>query len=337
MTTNRCSFKPLQFVTRWVFAAGAVLLLACNSEPSSTTRPGLNAPLAARATGDVVVSATSPDSASQDTTLDVTISGSGFTAGSAAQWALAGVTDPAQVRTNSTKYINSKTLVANITISAAATTGKWDVVVTSGSKGGIGSELFAVKLSTPTGTWKLPLADASLSLKSDRRYDDGTYSVYAAGVCNVSGSIFTGESGSTNNSGDATIQTSKPTKGKCGRQFTIGYPDGYTETLISFNNLNLLENTTYSVPVGTTVMRRLVVNPGVLANNPSRCGRLHFGVGPLGEKGIGSDSVQVTRIDPSTWQVQSQAAPNNLALCETNGQLYRMQVSFVIVSSRPLP
>jgi hypothetical protein len=181
----------------------------------------------------------------------------------------------------------------------------------------------------PTDTWKIPLADGGLALRSDHAYSDGTYSVYASGVCNVSGQ--------TSNSGDATIQTSNPTKGKCGRRFTIVYPDGFNETLASFNNLNMLENTTYSIPVGTTVMRRLVVNPGVLANNPSRCGKLYFGVGPLGEKGIGSDSVAVTRIDAGTWQVESQTAPNDRALCETNGQLYEMPVSFVVVSGYPLP
>ena len=187
----------------------------------------------------------------------------------------------------------------------------------------------------PTDTWKIPLADASLAVRSDHSYSDGTYSSYASGVCNVSGTIFATNAAS--NSGDATIQTSNATKGKCGRQFTLVYPDGFIETLISFNNLNDLENTTYSIPVGTTVNRRLVVNPGVLANNPSRCGRLFFGVGPLGEKGIGSDSVSVTRLDASTWQVQSQAAPNDRALCESNGQLYEMPVTFVVVSSYPLP
>ena len=50
----------------------------------------------------------------------------------------------------------------------------------------------------------------------------------------------------------------------------------------------------------------------------------------------GSDSVQVTRRDASTWQVQSQAG-HDLALCENNGQLYSMPVNFTIVSSTPLP
>jgi hypothetical protein len=190
-------------------------------------------------------------------------------------------------------------------------------------------------VADPTDTWKIPLADAGLALRSDYAYSDGTYSSYTSGVCNVGGTIFATTAAS--NSGDATIQTSNATKGKCGRRFTLAYPDGFTESVISFNNLNDLENTTYSIPVGATVNRRLVINPGVLANNPSRCGRLFFGVGPLGEKGIGSDSVAVTRIDASTWQVHSQPAPHNQALCETNNQLYAMNVSFVITSSYPLP
>lgn len=188
--------------------------------------------------------------------------------------------------------------------------------------------------ANPTSTWKIPLDDGNLAVRSDHAYSDGTYSSYASGVCNVSGTIATS---SASGSGDATLQTSNPTKGKCGRQFTLVYPDGFSETVASFNNLNELETTTFSIPVGTTVNRRLVVNPGVLANNPSRCGRLLFGLGPLGENGIGSDSVAVTRIDASRWQVQSQPAPNNRALCETNGQIYVMPVNFVVVSSYPLP
>ena len=319
------------------FALLAGLIAACSNEPSSPAVAGSVAIRESRATTTgITVTSTSPDSATRDTTLDVTIAGSGFASDAVASWALNGVTDATQVRTNSTRYVNQSKLVANITISSTATIDSWDVIVTTGKKSGIGSDAFAIKPSVPSDTWKLPLADGGLSLKSDRQYSDGTYSVYSAGVCNVIGSIFTGEDGSTNNSGDATIQTSLPSRGKCGRLFTIIYPDGFSETLASFANLNLLENTTYSIPVGTTAKRRLVVNPGVLANNPSRCGKLYFGIGPLGEKGIGSDSVAVTRIDASTWQVQSQAAPNDLALCETNGQLYHMQVRFVAVSSRPL-
>lgn len=186
----------------------------------------------------------------------------------------------------------------------------------------------------PTATWKIPLADAGLALRSDQAYSDGTYSVYSNGVCNVTGKIFATTAAS--NSGDATLQTSTPTKGKCGRLISLSYPDGYNETIAIFANLHELENTGYAIPIGATVTRRLVLDGGVIPNSTSRCGKLHFGVGPLGEKGIGSDSVLVTRIDASSWQVQSQAAPNDRALCENNGQIYEMPVNFTIVASFPL-
>ena len=312
------------------------LLIACSDEPSSPTSAGSTLLRASRsATTGITVTSASPDSATRDTTLDVTISGSGFASDAVATWALNGTPDATQVRTNSTHYVSPNKVVANITISSTATLGNWDVIIYSGKKSGIGSDAFAIKPSDPTDTWKIPLADANLALRSDHAYSDGTYSSYTNGVCNVGGTIFATTAASS--SGDATIQTSSATPGKCGRRFTLVYPDGFSESLISFNNLKELENTTYSIPVGTTVMRRLIVNPGVLTNKYSRCGILYFGVGPLGEKGIGSDSVAVTRVDASTWQVQSQPAPNNRALCGTNNQLYAMPVSFVVVSSRPLP
>ena len=326
--------RPVPVAFRLAAIAG--LVVGCNNEPSSPVSAA-SPPLreARSTTTGVTVTSASPDSATRDTTLDVTIAGSGFGTDAAASWAQSGVPDATQVRTNSTRYVNPNKLVANITISSTAAIGNWDVIVTTGKKTGIGSDAFAIKPSNPSDTWKLPLADAGLSLKSDRQYSDGTYSVYAAGVCNVTGTIFA--MGGTNDSGDATIQTSSASHGKCGRLFTLAYPDGVTETLISFNNLHELENTTYSIPVGSFAARRLIINPGVLAPHPTRCGRVIFGVGPLGDAGIGSDSVLVTRIDVSTWQVQSPAAPNDLALCESNNQLYHMRVSFLVVSSRPVP
>ena len=101
---------------------------------------------------DMSVSGATPDSATQDTTLDVVITGSGFVAGTAANWALAGVQDPGQVRTNSTRYVNSRQLVANITISSLQRCAKWDIVVTAaGKKGGIGTEMFAIKTKALAG------------------------------------------------------------------------------------------------------------------------------------------------------------------------------------------
>jgi hypothetical protein len=290
---------------------------------------------------DMSVTAALPDSATQDTTLDVVVNGSGFVAGTTATWALSGLADSTQVRTNSTRYVNSRQLVANITIAAEATVGNWDVVVAAtGKKGGIGSELFIVKQRgnvspTPTDTWKLPLDDAGLSFRSDRQYSDGTYSVYTSGICNVGGAIFDGSSGGTNDGGDATIHTILPTNGRCGRRFTLMYPDGLSETVASFANIRDLESTSYSIPIGTTAFRRLTIFPGGVFNKGTlRCSKLLLGEFPTG--GPGSDSVAVTRIDESTWRVQSQPAPKDLAYCDTNGKLYHMQVSFIVVSSRPL-
>ena len=125
----------------------AALMSACAPDPAAPANDDALSISAAKAapTTDMSVSGATPDSATQDTTLDVVINGSGFVAGTAANWALAGVQDPAQVRTNSTRYVNSRQLVANITISASATAAKWDIVVTAaGKKGGIGTEAFAV-------------------------------------------------------------------------------------------------------------------------------------------------------------------------------------------------
>lgn len=180
----------------------------------------------------------------------------------------------------------------------------------------------------PTATWKIPLSAAGLAFRSDGLFGDGTYSLYAHGVCTVSTSF------NFSVTGDATIRTSAPKGGKCGRQFTLVYPDLFTETLPSFNNLNVLEGSTFQIPVGTTMQRRLIIAPGSI-NVPSRCGRLLFGRN--GSVGVGTDSLNVTRVDSSTWHVQSQPDTLRRALCENTGAIYQMPVDFVIVSSAPMP
>ena len=117
--------------------------LACSD--GQPTLPDIRA-AAGGGDGGVSVRATDPDSATQDTTLDVVVSGSGFDQGSQAQWAIAGV-PAAKVRTNSTRFVTSKKLIANITIAIDADTGLYDVMVTASTgKKGIGSELFTIKL-----------------------------------------------------------------------------------------------------------------------------------------------------------------------------------------------
>jgi hypothetical protein len=327
-----------QMVRALLCCLATSVVTACRPEVTTPAGPSANVRAArAATTTDMTVSAATPDSATQDTTLDVTISGSGFVAGTSAVWALGGVPDSLQVRTNTTQFVSSRKLIANITITKSAVATKWDVVVTAaGKKGGIGSDAFTIKTKVvdPTTTWKIPLADAGLALRSDHAYSDGTYSVYANGVCNVTGTVF---ATSPTSSGDATLQTSTASRGKCGRTVSLFYPDGFSETVATFANLNSLDNTTYSIPVGATVTRRLVINPSAVMVHATRCGKLYFGVGPLGEQGIGTDSVLVTRIDASSWQVRSKAAPNDRALCETTGVIYEMPVSFVIIASYPLP
>lgn len=187
----------------------------------------------------------------------------------------------------------------------------------------------SARAADPTATWKIPLADAGLGFASDGQYGDGTHSVYANGVCGVSTRIFATTAGS--NTGDATIQTNKSKN--CQRRFQLRFPDAYTELVPSFNNLLRLQNTSVLIPIGSSESRRLIINPGALPNNPSRCGRLIYG--PNGAVGAGSDSVLVTRVDAQTWQVASQGG--HLAWCEADGNLYAMPVSFVVVSSTPLP
>lgn len=100
---------------------------------------------------DPVVELVEPNVAPQDTTVDIEVSGSGFDAGSQVELGLAGVPS-SEVKTNSTKVVNSKRLVANITISALAQQADYDVIVITGrGKKGIGTELFRVVQKSDNG------------------------------------------------------------------------------------------------------------------------------------------------------------------------------------------
>lgn len=188
-----------------------------------------------------------------------------------------------------------------------------------------------------TAQWAFPLADAGLSVRSDGQFNDGTYSWYSNGVCSVTSKIF------VDGSGDNTINFSYPKtspKPVCGRTFTMVYPDAFTETLAYQGGVQILQSSSFQIPIGSQVKRhmRFGADQRSRANpNPARCGLgLVFGEGGA-NPAIGSDSVVVSRIDARTWRVQSQPAPDNLAFCIDNGQLYAMTVDFVIVASRDLP
>lgn len=315
------------------FALGIV---GCSTEPATRA---LSAPMDAAvyakstANTDVTVASASPDTGQQGTTIDVHVIGTGFAQGAVAHWRLRGIEDPTQVRTVSTRFVSSRELVATIEIGGNATVDSWDVAVTLLSgKNGVGSELFLVKPKDPTLTFKFPLADGALGLRGDGLYSDGTNSVYADGVCGVTGKLFATTEAS--NSGDATLQTDNPKSSnrKCAaypRKVTLAYGDGVVERVTMFMNLHEIENTVYSIPVGSSALRSL----GMAQLSASRCSgdKLQWGGGGNG------DQLVVTRISVDTWQVTSQPAPNDRAYCVITGQFYHMPVQFTIVASKPVP
>ncbi len=123
----------------------AAWLVGCTDPTGSRSTAKPTRVASARSTSTVTVTSTNPSAAPTDTTLDVQVIGSGFDNGSIASFLLSGVVDP-RVRVNSTRFVKSTQLVANLTIAVDAVAGLYDVAVAtrSGPKG-IGTELFAIK------------------------------------------------------------------------------------------------------------------------------------------------------------------------------------------------
>jgi hypothetical protein len=122
-------------------------LLSCQSErPTEPTVIGISA---AKGGGGgrgpaVAVDEAVPPIASQNTTLDVRVLGSGFDDGSAATFKING-SAVSQVRTNSTTFVTAEELEANITVDADAPLDFYDIeVVTTRGKKGIGADLLKV-------------------------------------------------------------------------------------------------------------------------------------------------------------------------------------------------
>lgn len=132
-----------------------VVLAGCIAESPTSSVPQIPS-FAPGSGGGPSVRSTDPDTGLRNTTLDVRVLGSGFDNGSKAVWALAGDTAFAttKVTVNSTRFVKTGELVANITIAADAPLAFFDVVViTLAGKKGIGIEKFAVKENgqTPYG------------------------------------------------------------------------------------------------------------------------------------------------------------------------------------------
>ncbi len=128
----------------------ALAVAAACSDPASTSpeAPGLVAAKGGGGGGDSdpVVQSVVPDSATQDTTLDITVSGKNFDDGSIVELGQGGIAS-LKIQTNSTTFLNPRKLKANITIAADADLGLYDVIVTTfRGRRGIGAEKFQVKV-----------------------------------------------------------------------------------------------------------------------------------------------------------------------------------------------
>lgn len=133
----------------WVSLAVTLSLAgsgACGDEPTGLERQDLHAGKGPNGSGGggPTVDDADPASAPQDTTLDVRVLGSGFDDGSKAAFLLDGNATN-KVVTNSTRFVSSTEVVANITIAADAQPDFYDVQVTTRrGKKGVGIELFEI-------------------------------------------------------------------------------------------------------------------------------------------------------------------------------------------------
>jgi hypothetical protein len=154
------------------------LLVIAGCVAESPTPPVDHSPSFAQSGGKgPAVKSTVPDSGLRNTTLDVRVLGSGFASGTRAVWALAGDTAFATTRvtTNSTVFVSSTELIANITIAADAPLALFDVVViTLAGKKGIGIEKFAVQESNRYTAVFSDAAGDGLRSDNGNAYVDGS-------------------------------------------------------------------------------------------------------------------------------------------------------------------
>jgi uncharacterized delta-60 repeat protein len=129
---------------------------------------------------EVLVTDAVPGTADQGTlNLDVTITGEGFARRANAKFYLAGTTNPAGVTVNSTRFVNSTKLVANINVAAGAVPGDFDIEVKNADgRTGKGTELFAVLKKIDPCTLPDPELTLSTNVADEPGfpgYFDGTF------------------------------------------------------------------------------------------------------------------------------------------------------------------
>jgi hypothetical protein len=106
------------------------------------------------AQAQVQVTSADPPAAAQGTVnLNVKVTGKGFKKGANAKWLVTGTTDPGGVTVNSTTFVSSTELTANVTVADTAVIANFDIAVTNADgRGGKGTELYAVTTAASCGT-----------------------------------------------------------------------------------------------------------------------------------------------------------------------------------------
>ena len=185
------------------------------------------------AQGQVQVTAADPMAAEQGTlNLNVKVTGKGFKNGAKAKWFVTGTADDGGVTVNSTTFVSSTELSANITVPDGATIANYDIqVLNSDGRGGKGTELFAVTGRGNQSSCGTDLTNLSISIY---KYTDATntttYNMWPD-LTNADGSPVPYVSGKTRNDTiDGRIQigncTYDLTLSMSKRYFTWKFPAG---------------------------------------------------------------------------------------------------------------
>jgi probable HAF family extracellular repeat protein len=178
--------REVNRATRALALLGVALGLGCTDQTGTSPDGNIEAAVAG---GGLTVRSTVPSSSPRDTTVDILVRGTGFDQGSQATWALKGDStyQTTKIHTNSTTFVNSTALIANITIGADAQLALYDVrVLSAGGKKGIGIEagIFEVTIQVTAlpmldGTSAAPAAINDAGVAVGQAYDarDRAYAV----------------------------------------------------------------------------------------------------------------------------------------------------------------
>ncbi len=169
-----------QFASSFLLLVCVALLLFCVS----------TLPLDAQQS--ITVTSANPNNAAQDTiNLNVLINGKGFKKGALAKFFISGTTDSGGVSVNSTTFINSGQLNANINVAGNAAVTSFDIVVAlTDGRSGKGTQLFNVTVKGSAICSPTPvLASVTSCYLMAPGCLDATFGVNGKVLTNTSGSV----------------------------------------------------------------------------------------------------------------------------------------------------